>query len=136
MLFFKSVDTVINKDEVVNYPTEFFHSLELTRLPPNILQLKVGSVIIMLRKINQPQVCNGTRLAVEKLMNNVFEERMFIIVLAQYVFGDTTPDKIYFTFYYLQSSDFESDPHKISGDMTPSGNIISITCTCIVGRVD
>ncbi len=27
----------------------------------------------MLRNINQPQLCNGTRLAVKKLMNNVIE---------------------------------------------------------------
>lgn len=70
---FKSVDTVINQDEVVNYPTEFLNSLELPGLPPHNLQLKVGSVIIMLRNINQPRLCNGTRLAVKKLMNNVIE---------------------------------------------------------------
>jgi len=27
----------------------------------------------MLRNINQPRLCNGTRLAVKKLMNNVIE---------------------------------------------------------------
>lgn len=42
-------------------------------LPPHNLQLKVGSVVIMLRNINQPRLCNGTRLAVKKLMSNVIE---------------------------------------------------------------
>lgn len=70
---FKSVDTVINQDEIVNYPTEFLNSLELPELPPHNLQLKVGLVIIMLRNINQTRLCNGTRLAVKKLMNNVIE---------------------------------------------------------------
>lgn len=73
LMTYKSVDTVTSQDDVVNYPTEFLNSLELPGLPPHNLQLKVGSVIIMLRNINQPRLCNGTRLAVKKLMNNVIE---------------------------------------------------------------
>jgi len=52
---------------------EFLISLELPELPPHNLRLKVGSVVIMLRNINQPRMCNETRLAVKKLMNNVIE---------------------------------------------------------------
>ncbi|GBP22164.1 hypothetical protein EVAR_10674_1 [Eumeta japonica] len=50
----KSVDTVMNQDDVLNYPTEFLNSLELPGLPPHNLQLKVGTVVIMLRNINEP----------------------------------------------------------------------------------
>jgi ATP-dependent DNA helicase PIF1 len=57
----KSIDSVTNKDDVVNYSTDFLNSLELPGLPPNNPQLKIGSVIIMLRNINQPRLCNGTR---------------------------------------------------------------------------
>lgn len=63
----------MNQDDVVNYPTDFLNSLELPGLPPHNLQLKEGSVVIMLRNINQPRLCNGTRLAVKKLMNKVIE---------------------------------------------------------------
>jgi ATP-dependent DNA helicase PIF1 len=42
-------------------------------MPSHVLQLKTGVPIIMLRNINQPQLCNGTRLAVKKLISNVVE---------------------------------------------------------------
>ncbi|XP_060846147.1 ATP-dependent DNA helicase PIF1-like [Rhopalosiphum padi] len=70
---YKSVDSATNQDNVVNYPPEFLNSLDLPGLPPHNLQLKVGSVVIMLRNINQPRLCNGTRLAMKKLLNNVIE---------------------------------------------------------------
>ncbi|XP_053956328.1 uncharacterized protein LOC128861977 [Anastrepha ludens] len=73
LVSFKSVDTVMSLDDVVNYSTEFSNSLELSGLPPHNLQLKIGSDVIMLRNINQPRLCNGTRLALKKLMKNVIE---------------------------------------------------------------
>ena len=57
----------------VNYPTEFLNSIDLPGLPPHILQLKVGSVVIMLRNINQPRLCNRMRLAMKNLTNNVIK---------------------------------------------------------------
>ncbi|XP_076759817.1 uncharacterized protein LOC143428656 [Xylocopa sonorina] len=51
---YKSIDTVVNHDESVNYPTEYFNSLDLQGMPPHILSLKIGSPIILLRNINPP----------------------------------------------------------------------------------
>ncbi|KAF2895043.1 hypothetical protein ILUMI_11133, partial [Ignelater luminosus] len=59
---FKSIDCVTNEDEATNYPIEFLNSLDVPGLPPHKLRLKVGSVVIMLRNINQPKLWNGTRL--------------------------------------------------------------------------
>lgn len=73
MVSYKSVDTVINQNEVVNYSIEFLNSIDLPGIPPHNLQLKVGSPIIMLRNISQPKLCNGTRLVVKILMTNLIE---------------------------------------------------------------
>ncbi|XP_025419687.1 uncharacterized protein LOC112690010 [Sipha flava] len=69
LMTYKSIDSVTDQDDVIDYPTEFSNSLELPGLPSHNLQLKIGSVIIMLWNIDQPRLCNGTRLAVKKLTN-------------------------------------------------------------------
>jgi hypothetical protein len=51
----------------------FIYSMCMPGLPPHNLKLKIGSVIILSRNINQPRLCKITRLAVKKLINNVIE---------------------------------------------------------------
>ena len=70
---YKSIDIVMNQDEVVNYATEFLNSLDLPGLSPHILTLKIDVPIILLRNVNPPRLCNGTRLSVKKMMNNIIE---------------------------------------------------------------
>ena len=68
-VLYKSVDTVLEPNEAVNYPSEFLNSIDLSGFPPHVLQLKIGVPIILLRNINPPKLCNGTRLAVKKTMS-------------------------------------------------------------------
>ncbi|KAF0762631.1 ATP-dependent DNA helicase PIF1-like [Aphis craccivora] len=63
----------MNQDEIVNYPTEFLKSLDLPCISPHVLTLEFGVSIIFLRNINPSRLSNGTRLLVEKLMNNIIE---------------------------------------------------------------
>ena len=70
---YKSIDTVKGEDAAVQYPTEFLNSLELSGMPSHCLRLKIGSSIMLLRNLDAPRLCNGTRLCVKTLMPHVIE---------------------------------------------------------------
>jgi len=68
----------MDQSEVVKIPTEFLNSLDVSRLTSHILKLKIEVLIILLRNNNQTELCNGRRLTVKKLMNNLIEATILI----------------------------------------------------------
>lgn len=72
-IVYTSINTVVDQDDVTNYPVEFLNTLTANGLPAHKISLKVGVPIMLLRNITPPKLCNGTRLKVMKLHKNLIE---------------------------------------------------------------
>lgn len=70
---YRSIDTVVEPNTAVHYPQEFLNSLNPSGLPFHVLKLKVGASIILLRNLHPPTLCNGTRLKIKAMRDNVIE---------------------------------------------------------------
>lgn len=70
---FKSIDKNENDDDAINYTMEFLNSQTPSGLPPHELHLKVGAPIMLLRNIEPPLMCNGTRMIVKKLSSKIIQ---------------------------------------------------------------
>lgn len=74
-----SADSISNYTDTCNdvdvlYPIEYLNSLNANNFPTHNLKLKEGVPIMLLRNLNQSLgLCNGTRLIVTKLGQNVIE---------------------------------------------------------------
>ncbi|PUZ64674.1 hypothetical protein GQ55_3G161600 [Panicum hallii var. hallii] len=87
-----SADSISNCTDTCNdadilYPIEYLNSLNANNFPTHRLKLKIGVPIMLLRNLNQSLgLCNGTRLIVANLGQNVIE--------AVIITGTHTGDKI------------------------------------------
>ncbi|XP_022172206.1 uncharacterized protein LOC111035028 [Myzus persicae] len=75
---YKSIDMVLKTDDVVHYPVEFLNALNPPGFPAHKLVLKVETPIMLLRNLHPPKFCNGTRLCVKALQNNVIGATIII----------------------------------------------------------
>ena len=90
MKTYYSVDTAKCDDpsEALNYPVEFLNTLTPSGLPPHKLNLKIGAIVMLLRNLNTSRgLCNGTRLIVRQMMENVIHAEVLTGTAAgQHVF--------------------------------------------------
>ena len=64
-----SIDTTVETDDAVNFPVKFLNARNPPGLPPHVLRLRVGSPIMLIRNLQPPRLCNGTRLCVTGLLS-------------------------------------------------------------------
>lgn len=65
-----SADSVVSEDptDVINFPIEFLNDQTPSGMPPHVLLLKKGAIIMLLRNLNPKNgLCNGTRMIVKAL---------------------------------------------------------------------
>jgi hypothetical protein len=63
----------------VQEPPEFFHSLNPSGLLPHALNLKIGAVVMVLRNFCiEDGICNGTRMIVRDMKDNVILAEVII----------------------------------------------------------
>ena len=61
-----------DEDQADQYPPEFAQNLTPYNLPPHILNLKVGCVVMLLKNLNTNEgLSNGTRLIVARIKDNL-----------------------------------------------------------------
>jgi hypothetical protein len=64
-------------DSADEVPREYLQTIQVSGLPPSILQLKVGSPVMLLRNLRpQDGLCNGTRLVVTHLGRYIIRARI------------------------------------------------------------
>ncbi|CAH2098246.1 unnamed protein product [Euphydryas editha] len=69
---YTSINTVMEEEDATHYPVEFLESLNTPGLPAHKIVLKIGVPIILL-SLCPPKLCNGTRLKITNLQQNIIE---------------------------------------------------------------
>ncbi|GFW33676.1 ATP-dependent DNA helicase [Trichonephila clavipes] len=65
------MDTIVDTEQSTSYPTEFLNSLELLGVPSQTKPLKLNVPFMLMKNLDAPRLCNGTRLLITKLMQNI-----------------------------------------------------------------
>jgi ATP-dependent DNA helicase PIF1 len=99
---YHSFDTAVD-DPHNYYPSEFLNTLTPNGLPPHVLKLKIGCLVILLRNIDPANgLCNGTRLVVRGFQRNTID--------AEIVLGQHAGERVFLPRIPLCPSDDEMFP--------------------------
>jgi hypothetical protein len=70
-IYYFSINAVIDSEESIHFLIEILNFQIPSGMPPHKILLKVGVPNILLRNLNSPRLCNGTRLRNTSLTKNV-----------------------------------------------------------------
>ncbi|XP_014775046.1 uncharacterized protein LOC106872535 [Octopus bimaculoides] len=76
---------------------KFLNSQDPPGLPPHELHLKVGCPVILLRNLNVPTLCSGTRLVVKEMIDHIIE--------AQIIMGHSKNNTVFIPKFPLTQTD-------------------------------
>ncbi|GFX56443.1 ATP-dependent DNA helicase [Trichonephila clavipes] len=93
-------------DDPMSYPVEFRKPLDLSGVPSRKLELKVGVPVLLMRNLDAPRLCNGTRLRITELGRHIVK----VTILTGEAKGDNVlipripiiPNNLPFNFKRLQ----------------------------------
>lgn len=71
-----SIDSIECDDieEESQYNMEYINSITPSGMPPHKLNIKIGSIVMLLRNVNMSQgLCNGTRLIVRQIYTDLID---------------------------------------------------------------
>ena len=60
----RSFDAARDSEGAAQFPSEYWNAIDQPSLAPHILELKIGMVVMVIRNMDPPRVCNGTRIIV------------------------------------------------------------------------
>lgn len=73
---YQSIDTIKDEDAAHQFPPELLNSLSPPGLPPHELRIKTGVPLMLLRNLDPPKLCNGTKLIVLSAQQHVLETKI------------------------------------------------------------
>lgn len=99
---YSSIDNIECDDpeEQNNYPMEFINSQTPSGMPPHILRLKIGSIVMLQRNLNTMKgLCNGTRLIIRNMGEHILD--------AEILTGDHAGERVFIPRINLSPSQAE-----------------------------
>ena len=110
-VIYQSFNKVIIQADATKYPVEFLEKLNPSGVPPHILHLKEGMPIMLMRNLDPPRLCNGTRMKILKLHQNVIEAKIIV--------GDYTGEEVFIPRIPLIPTGFGFDFKRIQFPVKP-----------------
>ncbi|XP_076065324.1 uncharacterized protein LOC143039331 [Oratosquilla oratoria] len=77
-VLYRSQDTASHDGEGMEIHTSVFNSMNSPSIPLHELKLKVGAVVMVMRNICPPKICNGIRVMITNLKKNVIVGKILI----------------------------------------------------------
>ncbi|GFS00474.1 ATP-dependent DNA helicase PIF1 [Elysia marginata] len=70
---YTAINSVVDEEQAVQFPVEFLTSIEVSELPPSVLDLKCGMPVMLLRSIKPTELMNGTRCIIHNCNRHFVE---------------------------------------------------------------